>query len=129
MTPRKDPRRDDEWMVCSGCDDEWVAETVPGGLCAVGLCECGEVLYRAVAPTTDGWRLDRRSSLTAAAVVLALLVWSVWWAATLPTVYRVWLTGECRAVVPAGDCATPPRIHKPTVWVSPDWTPPERRPK
>lgn len=53
-------------------------------------------------------------------LVWGLTVWAVWTAAEMPTVYRAWPSGDCRAVRPAGDCADLPARHE-TVWVDPAW--------
>ena len=55
-----------------------------------------------------------------AALGVVVTLWAGWTAAAMPTVYRAWPSGDCRAVRPAGDCAAPPAWHQ-TVWVDPAW--------
>ena len=50
----------DNWVVCSGCDGlDAIATLTTDPLTAVGLCQCGEVLYRA-RPESGGRRMPPR---------------------------------------------------------------------
>ena len=61
--PPRHSQSEERAVVCSGCDGlDAIATLTTDPLTAVGLCQCGEVLYRARPEPERGTQTRRRES-------------------------------------------------------------------